>query len=1188
MTNTLVIGVGGTGVKTLIHVKKQLQDARLTGDLPKNVQILGIDTREIPEKSDGIGAWESAQARRNMKDYGGEATIDRDTEYFWLGGNLVTPVCGDQVTAIYKNDLKHPSSTWFNQNFFCNNPQKNTLLVVKDGAGMYRQIGRRALFYNLQYGESSPLYKTLKTKLTAFPAGGTVNVIVCGSLAGGTGASIFLDIAHLIRSIAATIPQSVDIYAMLVLPDAFQWNPPVIVKEEWRARGMAALRELTRFLTVHSDDLGFRMRYVSDGNQVLDSRTSGALFSLVYLLEERATLPNSTVTPNPLEVRIEYGIAPTMATWIAGLCDDTIAAEVQAWKANRAAVIGESDFQGLVPAYCGSFGTFSLVLPVAAIIEVWTARLAHEVIDLMVPLDDNKKFNENGVGGQDSGLPGKYAVKENWKKNPSMVARDAGNLAERYSDETHPTLVGEIRNRKVAEWQSVFLDENTTEQFKTFQDMEEKKLYYYNKEKKWPASPIDNKAMVQLIPKSAKDGSAEKAADALDQACSTRYTKEETNWKSALTTIQTYQVTAYQDDFRAFVSQVLNGDPLIEDNAANAIKRRGGKPGWLLSYVSKQVEDLETSLSLLQQASDEANLKIKGLEKEWKIGVKGEGSKLKDMQKDDGKQKDYLETRQDWLENKRWYALCAAEIKIVKNMLHYTRYFKNQLKLYVETLNNQKNSIATFLDNTCDVINNQRKSGQALNRVRELVDDKEWENNQYNKFTHPDTNGPSAAKKVLSLIKWAIREVEDNEEPVPDLVLEVGGFELDDRGALATNVIKKEDEEKRSKKFLTENAFRLMETCRQQFNSVWDELTVLSYYKYKFDSQDSQHTPEAFADFLLSKCNALLSPGEAAGGVPIWMAYMLVPRGTQDDPWLQVALGQLRKVTTAARDFSGVLQHQDNTTITYLAQSDIIDIPTLDAYTQGAFHYLNIPEDPQGVHHGRTLLHVFAAEQNATHFDKIRADLSRYLVSSRVSMVLEEEETLDNFLLALALNLVRKDEISLGGGATGNVYKVVLKTHEKNFGIWEDVEQNWLLNNPQEYKKVEVDFLVAAETFCLRSLDFSNPRQAMLTMHILLETFLTQQIQEKIKEEFLPKWTNQQGLAVGIQAASEPNGSDSKQDHLVDAAKKELYHSLVGTIKARIIVLGKIPTDEALANKTLKNEVEFLEILLTKINDFLK
>ncbi len=479
MAGTLIIGVGGTGLKTLIHVKKQLQDARATGDLPPSVQILGIDTRDTPEKISGIGSYQSALARRQMKEYRGDVMIDPNTEYFWLGGNVYQDVCGDPTQGLRGWGNDHFASRRIDLKYYQNSSKRKDLLNIRAGAGMYRQIGLLALFANLQHGRTSLFYQTLSRKLQAF-ADLDVNVILCGSLAGGTGASLFLDIAHLLRQIAPTVNKSVDITAMLVLPDAFQWTPGLEVDASMRARGMASMREMVRFLTVHDNALGFRLQYTNDENdQILNSRTQGALFSLVYLMEQRAKLPQKNSIPNPLTTKIEYGVTPTMATWIVSLCDQSIAQEFVAWKANLAAIAGARNFQGLVPAFCGSFGTFSMVLPVASIVEKWTTRLSNTILSQMVPVDSEGRFDPTKVGGFDVPAGSSY-VREDWHKNPAVIARDAGDLGDRYSETTVISLIKEIRDRQVDSWRRVFLDEAPSEeQIKTFEKMDEKKTYFY-------------------------------------------------------------------------------------------------------------------------------------------------------------------------------------------------------------------------------------------------------------------------------------------------------------------------------------------------------------------------------------------------------------------------------------------------------------------------------------------------------------------------------------------------------------------------------------------------------------------------------------------------------------------------------------------------------------------------------------
>lgn len=1189
MAGTFVIGVGGTGIKTLIHVKKQLQDSHQDGKLPPDVQILGIDTRSAPESLTGIGSWHNAQARRQLKEYQGNVSIDANTEYYWLGGNLERWTCGDTAQGERGLDDKEYITRWFDLKYFANHPVRSALLGVNDGAGMFRQIGRLGLFYHLQHGSNSILYTRLSEKLGSI-ADGIIDVILCGSLAGGTGAALFQDIAYLVKAIGAQLGRSVQVTAMLVLPEAFNWTPHLTVDSTMRARSVAAMREMVRFKTVNDSALGFRMQYVDGTHLVLNARAQGALFNLVYLLEKRAVLPQHATTTNPLDTTIDYGMAPTMAAWIAALCSHTIAEPYRAWVANIAAIEAAGQFQGLVPALCGSFGTYSIVLPLASIIEKWSSDLALDVLGKLVPLTAKGEFDSACVG-ETLVTAGSVKAGEDWVKNSSHIAQDAGNLGQRDDPKTHPALVQEVIARSVEQWRIVYLDQNSTDgQSKLFEDMTEKKKYFYNFWKRYPWSPIDEGALIKRKAAGNYDGNTEKAATELHNACETKYAELESEWSKTLNGLSDYQFRVFRDESTKFVGEVLNGTngPMPH---SDPVKNRPGSLTWLHSYLLQQSVDLKKAFDVLDDVTKGLEGEIGRMEAEWITGTKNKNPLLVQMKRDEGKQGDYLKKRQEWLVAKRKVFLCTKEKDVVSKMLSWTSYLQKRLYEHATVISTSINNMSNWIAVRRTGIVNEENGATQLNRVREIIKDSTWEDLKYKEYLNPDPNQPDARYQVLSKISWDVREITagtSSSKPfqAPEPELRLLGFALENDGVLATDRITAQylnaGDATSLLNEVKHNSIRLLELCRKQFSFVWDRLTIVDYLKHHYNSEQTDLLPQALAKTSAQKCNILLST--TANDPLTRMAYVIAPAGSINDPFLLQVLNQLQLEVNAAAQFNQVLPNTDSTTLTFLVLNSGFAIKSLDAYKMGVQNYLQIPPTAQGIAQSRQLHHIFRSEKEATIYDQLIPGDAPFLVSNRVSMPLEEPGLLDQFLTALALGLIKYVQVPITDQRAGWSFQASIRIVKNVFGQEQETFENWLLNEPGPDV---AGYLEAVECYCLRSLDHSRPAKPLADLHALLKDGIPLEIQTKLDAEYMSRWqTGGNGCTARQIAAIQDPNPNTRPVTLRLETTKELWRSLVPAMQQRRNdILNTAPALLA-ASKTLPDELELLDILLNRIQEF--
>ncbi|MFT4234097.1 MAG: tubulin-like doman-containing protein [Microbacterium sp.] len=215
----LIIGVGGSGGKTLRGLKYQLelklQQAGWRGGLPAAWQFLHFDT---PTAQDGV-------------DY--PAPFLPAQEY----KGLVS--AGANYGTVYKTiEGQHAANKAIHLDIERQLPDPRRVKVdVTKGAGQYRAVGRAVALSATRdiavaartaiarLGDASALaeLQTLGRALGARDeaASSSPTVIVVSSVAGGSGAGQFLDVIEIVKSTARQYPWSNELFSILYAPDVF-------------------------------------------------------------------------------------------------------------------------------------------------------------------------------------------------------------------------------------------------------------------------------------------------------------------------------------------------------------------------------------------------------------------------------------------------------------------------------------------------------------------------------------------------------------------------------------------------------------------------------------------------------------------------------------------------------------------------------------------------------------------------------------------------------------------------------------------------------------------------------------------------------------------------------------------------------------------------------------------------------
>lgn len=211
----LLIGLGGTGAKSLIRIKKLISD-RIGGNKPENLEYLSIDTDDRINKMlySGVG-FSSANS---------EVCIIKDTELLTSYLNREISF-GSNINEWLSNDID--------------------VQHITDGAGCVRQVGRLLLFREINKIESTIRNKVAKITKNNMNKSKYIYVFIVTGISGGTGSGTFIDIPFVVRHIIEDMLYRCKVFGFLFLPDVnLQHTSDPATVTNLKRNGFAALKEL--------------------------------------------------------------------------------------------------------------------------------------------------------------------------------------------------------------------------------------------------------------------------------------------------------------------------------------------------------------------------------------------------------------------------------------------------------------------------------------------------------------------------------------------------------------------------------------------------------------------------------------------------------------------------------------------------------------------------------------------------------------------------------------------------------------------------------------------------------------------------------------------------------------------------------------------------------------------------------
>ncbi len=305
----IIVGIGGTGSWVLSWLKKDLLETY--GSLEDQpIRLLLIDTADVIATVGAAGNNQGQRVAANRQQpYGPNRTesysryivLDQEGEFEQIPTDEEDAYTRQIKAAVLAGSegMDH-FSRWWQADFY-----PDAMLKLKDGAGQFRQLGRLALMQGLHlHGANDKVYATLSnmvdqvTRIASREGqGGSLDVHIAGSLLGGTGSGIFIDIAWLIRKVLEARGDQIQpfITGFFALPRAFSAQPRL----DQRMKAFAAWRELNRMMTVRERETEFLVRWGQQETTTFTARKE--VYDHIYLIDKgvgpAGTKPEEFVFP---------------------------------------------------------------------------------------------------------------------------------------------------------------------------------------------------------------------------------------------------------------------------------------------------------------------------------------------------------------------------------------------------------------------------------------------------------------------------------------------------------------------------------------------------------------------------------------------------------------------------------------------------------------------------------------------------------------------------------------------------------------------------------------------------------------------------------------------------------------------------------------------------------------------------
>lgn len=1059
----LIIGLGGTGAMTVIRVKEQLLNT-YNNELPKTVGLLALDTSVSPLSQMG----QAGEVRDEGKGFGAVTFAPR--EFGHIGGNaeemIKRAASGDPSQRYLTNWLL---AEWYRKNL------STALYKLEDGAGQYRQLGRIALFRDVASPNSSTFVNLIRSKLNeirnAAGAARSLPVFIIGSLAGGTGAGLFIDTAYLVRKMAASLRFEVQLRGYFLLPDAFGATIASSEVVKAKQRAYAAIRELSRMVLFEEPELGYPIVYrepsAADSPELWKDKLREKLYDLVYLIDgHRDQNPLNTV-PLPL------GVTPSVADSIVSFIDNAAGEYQRAYVVNLNGKMNDRRTSEGQMAFVGGAGAYSIMLPIQQIIEKWAFQLGRDALDELLAPDKNDIDSSTGLPrslradrNPERGItPQKEVENLLGSRNPIPDPTDPDARRQFFPTSLWPTihkwytdknrnegaLAGELQNKLAQAWIDILLPGASDTDREAGRLMNQVRQYLehtvitqvkLSDQTDPPNDPKDDHGRIH--------GQTQGFMDSQLGRRTTTGQREGGVLRQKLTEFSAWQANRFRNAIQAYALLQLNGqDPAKPDSG------RTGKLAWFIAVL----EELDLVFSTVQTAISNAVTQAGTRVQQRNATEGGWESAYKLMVSESPKTRAMPFTRSDALKAQDGYKAAAQQVfdmyradlgreiilSLVTEMRDFVRVIKVQMEKWRRVMAMDYSSLYGRMHRGMQQIESERNSQGGI-ASRTYIRDDRWEKQRYDHYVI-DQNAKQAA---LAAVQWHTKlDTGADGKPRLRVAVRFGGVELDDE--MTGN-------------WDSRNFNALISACRDIFKVARQQESVLTY----LSSVQYKDNPSALARDIHSKSGALLSFDDSQTGLSERGAYLLAFQDgdrPQDITFIRNVMSELRGLYGVGDDETlAKLQHSDDRfRLTFVFMHEILPIEKIKAVQECRDSYLAL----QTIQ--RRLTHILPAEVNAVKYeDQLgRLNQGKRTFSHPVAILLEDQERFELFQALWAHRIIQVERDYLNQQGTHFVWYLVAPSKDPN---QPDLAEEWWLTEPS----AQPTLLEALTTFQFRDGDWGR------------------------------------------------------------------------------------------------------------------
>lgn len=346
LRRTLLIGIGGTGVKSILNAKKMFYENY--GQIPPMVGFIGVDTDEPGLRNAFVTAND-----------GTRITLSTSEQ---LCISVATP------TLIYSNNRTTGLFDWMPA---CN---VQALTALSIGAGQMRSNGRFAVTVNEENVKQFISNKMTEVNNASIIGnqkyellGKETEVHMVFSLGGGTGSGTFLNFAYLVKRIFPNVKLS----GYGVLSDVFRIMVNGAMSAKVKANGKGAIIDLDYLAHLTPDSQPVNIKWFHD----TDSVTYRA-FDALYLVDNKNENNDMFSHVDPLCEMIALAIVTSVGE--LGVALDSVSDNVSKLIAD-----GTMDIKNK-KAWVAGFGCSEIVFDSSRLAKIYARKAAVQLINKML------------------------------------------------------------------------------------------------------------------------------------------------------------------------------------------------------------------------------------------------------------------------------------------------------------------------------------------------------------------------------------------------------------------------------------------------------------------------------------------------------------------------------------------------------------------------------------------------------------------------------------------------------------------------------------------------------------------------------------------------------------------------------------------------------------------------------------